>query len=84
LFFYNTCGIIGVKDNMIPMATKKQTNVRLSDEEKRALRMLAGALGLTVSKWTSEQIAEEWERMFPGKAYPDKRGEIKPKEKGGK
>jgi hypothetical protein len=65
------------------MTTKKQTNVRISDEEKRALRMLAGALGLSVSEWTSEQIAEEWERMFPGMTYPDKRGEMKPKEKKG-
>jgi hypothetical protein len=63
---------------------KKQTNVRLTNEEKRALRMLAGALGLSVSEWTSEQIADEWQRKFPDMDYPDTKGEIKPKVKKGK
>jgi|WetSurMetagenome_2_1015567.scaffolds.fasta_scaffold1107020_2 hypothetical protein len=62
---------------------KKQTNVRLTNEEKRALRMLAGALGLSVSEWTSEQIAEAWEDKFPGMAYPDNEGKIKSKDKKG-
>jgi predicted DNA-binding protein len=68
---------------MIPM--KKQTNVRLTNEEKRALRMLAGALGLSVSDWTSEMIQEKWNEMFPDMEYPDKEGKLKPKaKKGGK
>lgn len=61
------------------MDNKKQTNIRLSDEERRALRMLAGALGLSMTDWTSEKIAQEWEKKFPGMTYPDKQGEIKPK-----
>ena len=63
--------------------TKKQTNIRLTNEERRALRMLAGALGKSMTEWTSEQIAEEWQRKFPGMEYPDNKGDIKPK-KGGK
>ena len=46
--------------------------------------MLAGALGLSMTDWTSEKIAEEWERKFPGMAFPDNKGDIKPKEKKGK
>lgn len=59
---------------------KKQTNFRFTDEERRALRVLAGSEGKSMTEWTSEQIAEEWARKFPGMAYPDKRGEVKPKE----
>ena len=61
--------------------TKKQTNIRLTTEERRALRMLAGALGLSMTEWTSETIAEKWDDKFPGMAYPDKDGKIRPKEK---
>jgi predicted DNA-binding protein len=69
----------------IPTVTmKKQTNVRLTNEEKRALRMLAGALGLSVSDWTSEMIREKWNEMFPDMEYPDKEGKHKPKAKKGK
>jgi predicted DNA-binding protein len=60
---------------------KKQTNVRLTNEEKRALRMLAGALGLSVSDWTSELIQEKWNEMFPDMEYPDKEGKLRPKAK---
>ena len=64
----------------IPEVTmKKQTNVRLASEEKRALRMLASALGLSVSDWTSEIIHEKWNDMFPNMEYPDKEGKLKPK-----
>lgn len=66
------------------MTTKKQTNVRLTNEEKRALRMLAGALGLSVSDWTSEMIQEKWNEMFPDMEYPDKEGKLRPKAKKGK
>jgi hypothetical protein len=61
------------------MPDKKQTNIRLTEEERRALRMLAGALGLSVNDWTSDKIAEAWERQFPGMDFPDKEGKIKPK-----
>jgi hypothetical protein len=58
---------------------KKQTNIRLTNEERRALRMLAAALGLSASDWTSETIAEKWNEQFPGMAYPDHEGKIRPK-----
>lgn len=63
---------------------KKQTNFRLTAEERRALRMLAGALGMSMTEWTSEKIQEEWEKHFPDMEYPDKDGNLKPKAKKGK
>jgi hypothetical protein len=41
--------------------------------------MLAAALGLSASDWTSETIAEKWNEQFPGMAYPDHEGKIRPK-----
>lgn len=65
------------------MTEKQQTNIRLSEPERRALKMLAGALGLSIADWTSEMLKEKWDEMFPDMQYPDESGKIKPK-KGGK
>jgi hypothetical protein len=57
----------------------EQTIVRLSPSEKRALRMLAGALGLSMAGWTKETLREKWEEKFPDMEYPNEEGNIKPK-----
>lgn len=61
---------------------KKQTTFRMTEAEMRALRMMAGALGKSMSEWTSEKIAKEWQKHFPDMEYPDESGQIKPKQKG--
>lgn len=66
-----------VRDKM----AKTQTNFRMTEAERRALRMLAGALGMSMTEWTSEKIAQEWAKHFPDMEYPDKNGNIKPKGK---
>jgi len=58
---------------------KQQTNIRLTHEERRALRVLASTDDLSVTAWTSRIIAEKWEDKFPGMNYPDHKGEVKPK-----
>lgn len=63
------------------MDNKKQTNIRLTEEERRAIRMLAGALGISLSDWTSEALREKWEEKFPDMEYPDEKGNIKPKKR---
>lgn len=59
------------------MDSKTQTNIRLTEEERRALRVLAAALGVSAGEWTSQAIQREWRKMFPGKAYPDEQGRIR-------
>jgi hypothetical protein len=44
------------------------------------MRMLAGQQDLSLSEWTSGAIADAWEKHFPGMNYPDKDGNIRPKE----
>ena len=61
------------------MDNKRQTNIRLTPEEQRALRMLAGALGLSMTGWTSETLREKWEEKFPDMEFPDDKGNIKSK-----
>jgi len=58
---------------------KKQTIMRLTGDERRAMQMPAGALGLSATGWTSEMIREKWNEKFPGFEFPDEKGEIKPK-----
>lgn len=55
---------------------KKQTNIRLTTEERRALKMLAAARSESVARYVSEMIAEKWTDLFPGKSYPDREGKI--------
>jgi hypothetical protein len=43
------------------------------------MQMLAGALGLSVSDWTSDMIAEKWAEKFPDMEYPDEEGMIRHK-----
>ena len=57
----------------------EQTIVRLSPEEKRAMRMLAGSLGMSIAGWTREMLKRVWEDKFPDMEYPDDEGNIKPK-----
>lgn len=59
---------------------KQPLHIRLANDERRALRMLAGARGVSMQQWTSETIAQEWEKNFPGMSYPDKEGRVRPKE----
>lgn len=57
---------------------KKQMSVRLRADERRALRMLAGARGISVTEWTSEMIAQAWAAQFPNTTYPDVFGKVQP------
>ena len=59
--------------------TNKQTNILLSEPERRALQMLAGALGLSVAGWTREMLKEKWQEKFPDMDFPDTNGNIKHK-----
>lgn len=61
------------------MNEDKQMLIRMSEEEKRALRMLAGALNLSVAGFTREVLKRIWEEKFPDMEYPDKNGNLKPK-----
>lgn len=57
----------------------KQVVFKMTPAEKRAMMMLAGALGLSVAGWTKEALREKWEEKFPDMEYPDENGRIKPK-----
>lgn len=58
---------------------KQKVAFDVSPEEKRAMRMLAGALGMSISGWTREILQEKWNEKFPDMQYPDEEGNIKPK-----
>lgn len=64
---------------MVANKEDKQVVFKMPPEEKRAMQMLAGALGLSVAGWTRETIRKMWEEKFPGMEFPDENGEIKPK-----
>ena len=59
----------------------EQVITRMSAAEKRALRMLAGALGMSITGFNREMLRRVWEEKFPDMEYPDDEGNIKPKKK---